>query len=386
MNDAGTLFGLYVHWPFCLSKCPYCDFNSHVHASIDHDAWREALVQEIRHYAAQTPDRRLTSIFFGGGTPSLMHPDTVAAVINTAQSSWKFSNDIEITLEANPTSVEADKFKAFRQAGINRVSLGIQSLREDDLKFLGRTHSVDEARRAIEIAASTFDRFSFDLIYARPKQTVDAWREELTEALQMAGGHLSLYQLTIEPGTAFHTWHARGDFQIPEDQISGEMYEVTQDIMNAAGLPSYEISNHARPGEESRHNMTYWRYGDYAGVGPGAHGRLSIGDQKLATVAHRAPDIWLNRVKENGHGAHPVENVTRDQRFSEALMMGLRLAEGVQWSRLEEESGKPRDTFFPPAKIKSLCDEGYLAINTDRITATAAGRQRLNGVLKYLLT
>ena len=205
MSDPETLFGLYVHWPFCLSKCPYCDFNSHVHATIDHNAWREALVQEIRHYAAQTPDRRLTSIFLGGGTPSLMHPDTVAAIIDTAQSAWKFSNDIEITLEANPTSVEADKFRAFRQAGVNRVSLGIQSLREDDLKFLGRTHSVDEARKAIDIASSTFDRFSFDLIYARPQQTIQSWREELNEALQMAGGHLSLYQLTIEPGTAFHT-------------------------------------------------------------------------------------------------------------------------------------------------------------------------------------
>ncbi|MDB5490561.1 MAG: radical superfamily protein [Micavibrio sp.] len=384
-GEAGTLFGLYVHWPFCLSKCPYCDFNSHVHATIDHTAWREALVREIKHYAAQTPGRRLTSIFFGGGTPSLMHPDTVAAIIDTAQSAWTFSNDIEITLEANPTSVEADKFRAFRQAGINRVSLGIQSLREKDLKFLGRTHSVDEARNAIEIASSTFDRFSFDLIYARPQQTVQEWREELNEALQMANGHLSLYQLTIEPGTAFHTWHARGDFQIPEDQAAGEMYEVTQDILAAAGLPSYEISNHARPGEESRHNMTYWRYGDYAGVGPGAHGRLTLDGQKIATVAHRAPEIWLNKVREQGHGAHPVESVTHEQRFAEALMMGLRLAEGVPFDRLEEQSGGTRETFFPPAKIKSLTDEGYLTVTADRITATAAGRQRLNAVLKYLL-
>lgn len=385
MNNPSTLFGLYVHWPFCLSKCPYCDFNSHVQERVDQDAWRTALVREINHYAALMPGRKLTSIFFGGGTPSLMPPETVAAVIDEAQKLWAFSNDIEITLEANPTSVEAGKFRAFRQAGVNRVSLGIQSLRENDLVFLGRKHNVGEARQAIDIAAATFDRFSFDLIYARPQQTVAAWQEELNEALTLSGGHISLYQLTIEPGTAFHTQHARGDFMIPNDVVAGELYEVTQDILGAAGMPAYEISNHAKMGEESRHNLTYWRYGDYAGVGPGAHGRITIEGKKIATRAHRAPEIWLKNVAEQGHGAHPFEEVTPDQRMTEALMMGLRLSEGVPLARLEFESGKTSDTFFDPKKIKSLCDEGYLSMANDHITATAAGRQRLNALLSYLV-
>ncbi len=385
MTDPSTLFGLYVHWPFCLSKCPYCDFNSHVQDRVDQDAWRNALLAEIRYYAALMPGRKLTSVFFGGGTPSLMPPDTVAAVIDEAQKLWAFSNDIEITLEANPTSVEAGKFRAFRQAGVNRVSLGIQSLRESDLVFLGRKHNVGEARQAIDIAAATFDRFSFDLIYARPEQTVAAWREELNEALTLSGGHISLYQLTIEPGTAFHTQHARGDFMIPNDMVAGDLYEVTQDILGAAGMPAYEISNHAKPGEESRHNLTYWRYGDYAGVGPGAHGRITLDGQKIATRAHRAPEIWLKNVAAQGHGAHPFEEITPDQRLTEALMMGLRLTEGVPLARLEHESGRTADTFFDPKKIKSLCDEGYLSMANDRITATASGRQRLNALLSYLV-
>lgn len=385
MTDPSTLFGLYVHWPFCLSKCPYCDFNSHVQDRVDQDAWRNALLAEIRHYAALMPGRKLTSVFFGGGTPSLMPPETVAAVIDEAQKLWTFSNDIEITLEANPTSVEAGKFRAFRQAGVNRVSLGIQSLRENDLVFLGRKHNVGEARQAIDIAAATFDRFSFDLIYARPEQTVAAWREELNEALTLSGGHISLYQLTIEPGTAFHTQHARGDFMIPNDMVAGDLYEVTQDILGAAGMPAYEISNHAKPGEESRHNLTYWRYGDYAGVGPGAHGRITLDGKKIATRAHRAPEIWLKNVAAQGHGAHPFEDITPDQRLTEALMMGLRLTEGVPLARLERESGKTADTFFDPKKIKSLCDEGYLSMANDHITATASGRQRLNALLSYLV-
>ena len=378
-------FGLYIHWPFCLSKCPYCDFNSHVHDRVDHDAWREALVREINHYAAMTPGRVLSSIFFGGGTPSLMHPETVAAAIDEAQKRWNFSNDIEITLEANPTSVEADKFTAFRRAGVNRVSLGIQSLREKDLEFLGRKHNVGEARRAIEIAGNTFDRFSFDLIYARPHQTVAAWKEELEEALTLSGGHISLYQLTIEPGTAFFAQHARGDFMIPNDMAAGDLYEATQDILGAAGMPAYEISNHAKPGEESRHNMTYWRYGDYVGVGPGAHGRITLDGHKKATRAHRAPEIWLNDVTVKGHGAHPFEDVTPDQRMTEALMMGLRLSEGVPLSRLEHESGRTRDTFFDEKKIKALSDEGYLTLTDTHIAATASGRQRLNALLSYLV-
>lgn len=384
-SDPATQFGLYVHWPFCLSKCPYCDFNSHINDSVDHAAWRKALTDEIRYYAAQTPGRKLTSIFFGGGTPSLMQPETVAAVIDAAQGAWQFSNNIEITLEANPTSVEIGKFRAFRQAGVNRVSLGIQSLRENDLVFLGRKHSVEEAQNAIDIAAKTFDRFSYDLIYARPHQTVAAWQDELKEALALSDAHLSLYQLTIEPGTAFFAQHARGDFMIPNDMAAGDLYEATQDTLNAAGMPAYEISNHAKPGEESRHNLTYWRYGDYAGVGPGAHGRLTLGNEKIATRAHRAPDIWLKNVAAQGHGAHPVETVTAEQRFTECLMMGLRLAEGVPLARLEQESGRTRDGFFDLKKIQALWDEGYLVHDSDHIAATAAGRQRLNALLSFLL-
>ncbi len=378
-------FGLYVHWPFCKSKCPYCDFNSHVHDAVDHQAWRDALVQELRYFAELTPGRTLDSIFFGGGTPSLMLPETVAAVIDVAQRAWIFSNDIEITLEANPTSVEAGKFAAFRQAGINRVSLGIQSFRDDDLTFLGRQHSAAEGRRAIDIAAATFDRFSYDLIYARPQQSPDAWAAELEEALAVADAHISLYQLTIEPGTAFFTRHARGEFDIPNEIRAGEMYEITQDILGAAGMPAYEISNHARPGQESRHNLVYWRYGDYVGIGPGAHGRLGIDGKKQATRTHRAPDIWLKQVQERGSGAQGTEIVTPDQRLVECVMMGLRLAEELPWSRLERESGKSRDAIFKCEKLRSLGDEGYLVTGEGGLTTTPAGRQRLDALLAYLL-
>lgn len=378
---ADSLFGLYVHWPFCLSKCPYCDFNSHVNDSVDHAAWSDALVREIEYYSAITPGRRLTSIFFGGGTPSLMKPETVEAVINTAQRRWSFSNDIEITLEANPTSVEADKFAAFRTAGVNRVSLGVQSLRAADLKFLGRAHSADDARRAIDIARDKFDRFSFDLIYARPGQSVADWQAELTEALAMAGDHMSLYQLTIEPGTRFFTQHARGDFSIPDDVVAGDLYEITQDIMNAAGMPAYEISNHARPGQESRHNLTYWRYGDYAGVGPGAHGRLTLPGGRVATRAHRAPDIWLDHVRLQGHGAHPHETISAPEQGMECLMMGLRLGEGVPLERLQALT----TDLLEPKRIQAMIDEGYLVMDAHTIAATAAGQQRLNSLLGYLL-
>lgn len=379
-------FGLYVHWPFCKSKCPYCDFNSHVHDSIDHGAWQKALVAELHYYAAMTPGRRLESIFFGGGTPSLMLPETVAAVIDAAQKAWVFANDIEITLEANPTSVEAGKFAAFRQAGVNRVSLGIQSLRADDLKFLGRQHSVAEATRAIEIAAATFERTSFDLIYARPQQTAESWRAELREALALAGEHLSLYQLTIEPGTAFFTQHARGDFEIPNDAVAGDLYEVTQDVLAEASLPAYEISNHARAGAESRHNLVYWRYGDYAGIGPGAHGRLTLGDKKIATRAHRAPAQWLADVQAQGHGAHAPEGITNPQRLIEATMMGLRLAEEIPWMRLEHESGLEREALFDTKKIRPLVDEGYINTTATGLSTTREGRQRLNAVLGYLFS
>lgn len=386
-DNAPDLFGVYIHWPFCASKCPYCDFNSHVREAVDHAAWREALVQEIKTVAAQVPDRIATSIFFGGGTPSLMEASTIEAVIDAVRQCWGLMPEAEITLEANPTSVEAAKFKAFRSAGINRVSLGVQSLRTEDLKFLGRTHFVSDAMQAIEIAGNTFDRYSFDLIYARPDQSLKDWAQELESALEFAGDHLSLYQLTIEQGTAFHTWHARGDFQMPEDDTGGDFYELTQAILDDAGLPAYEISNHARPGEESRHNLTYWRYGDYAGIGPGAHGRLSLPDGgKVATRTHRAPEIWLERVRADGHGMHPHEALGREQRFTEALMMGLRMREGVSLSRLSAEAASDWQKIIDTKRIDILCDEGLLTLEEDRLRPTLAGMQRLNGLLAYLLT
>lgn len=379
------LFGVYVHWPFCASKCPYCDFNSHVRESVDHAAWREAYLREIDHYADLTPGRTVTSIFFGGGTPSLMAPETAQAVIDQVQKRWHLSNDCEITLEANPTSVEADKFRAFRQAGVNRVSVGVQALNDEDLQFLGRKHNVSEALKALEIAKENFERFSFDLIYARPNQSVKEWGDELEKALQLAGGHLSLYQLTIEQGTPFFTQRERGDFRIPEDDKAGALFEATQDVLSRAGMPAYEISNHAAPGQESMHNLTYWRYDDYAGIGPGAHGRLTLSGKKQATRGHRAPEIWLQRVAEHGHGGHGFEEIGAEQRFTEALMMGLRLREGVALSRLSEEAGRPWAECLDAKKLDVLIAEGLIALTPETLAATAAGRQRLNGVLGYLL-
>lgn len=380
------MFALYIHWPFCASKCPYCDFNSHVAEAIDHHAWCAAYIREMQYYAALTQGRTVTSVFFGGGTPSLMQPETVRAVIEEAGTLWGFADDCEITLEANPTSVEIDKFKAFHAAGINRVSIGIQSLDDAQLAFLGRRHSAKEGLLALEAAASVFERYSFDLIYARPEQSADAWRAELTQALSCAGDHLSLYQLTIEPGTAFHTYHQRGDFSVPAQDDAGALYELTQSVMNDHGLPAYEISNHARPGQESRHNLTYWRYGDYAGIGPGAHGRLTLAGEKKATRAHRAPDIWLERVNQNGHGAHPFETIDAHQRFEEALMMGLRLRTGVLLAGLSCELGRPWHEVIPPGRIESMRDEGMVQLTDTHLIATPEGMQRLNGLLSYLLS
>ncbi len=378
-------FGIYVHWPFCASKCPYCDFNSHVADSIDHSAWREAYKKEIEHYAQLTKGRTVTSVFFGGGTPSLMEPATAALIIDEIQRHWRISNDCEITLEANPTSVEIDKFRDFRAGGINRVSIGVQSLNNDDLKFLGRAHDAGEARRAISDAAAIFDRYSFDLIYARPGQTVQAWEKELKEAIMMAGDHLSVYQLTIEKGTPFYIQHERGDFKIPEEEIAGDLYEATQAILGEAGMPAYEVSNHARAGQESGHNLTYWRYTDYVGIGPGAHGRLTINDHKQATRGHRAPDIWLERVAAQGHGGHDFESLTRRDRFVECLMMGMRLEEGIPVERLEEEGGQKIDQLLSLDKIKALRGEGLLTFDGVIIKPTRDGLQRLNGMLSYLL-
>lgn len=383
--SAAPGFAIYIHWPFCKSKCPYCDFNSHVRERIDQQRWRAALVRELDHYADLTRGRTVTSVFFGGGTPSLMEPATAGAVLDRIAERWSVAPGLEVSLEANPTSVEADKFRAFRSAGINRVSLGIQALDDTALRFLGRQHSAGEATGAIGLAARIFDRFSFDLIYARPGQGVAAWESELRQALDHAVGHLSVYQLTIEEGTAFFPLHARGELVLPDEELAGDLYEATQTILGEAGLPAYEISNHARPGEESRHNLTYWRYGDYVGVGPGAHGRLTLDGGKVATRAHRAPEIWMERVERDGHGAATPDPIDRTARGTELLMMGLRLTEGVPLARLAEETGRDALSVLDPAALKRLVDGGFLEIDAERLRATHEGRQRLNAVLGTLL-
>jgi len=384
MTSSNPGFALYIHWPFCLSKCPYCDFNSHVREGVDHAAWRKALLTELAHYAALTPGRTLTSIFFGGGTPSLMEPATVSALIEAVAQYWKADDNLEITLEANPTSVEAGRFAAYRSAGVNRVSLGVQALEDAPLKFLGRGHSAAEALAAVELAARHFPRFSFDLIYARPGQSVTAWEVELRRALDYAGEHLSLYQLTIEQGTAFHTLHQRGDLAVPPEEDAADLYEATQSLLTKAGLPAYEISNHAKPGAESRHNLTYWRYGDYIGIGPGAHGRLNLPEGRMATRTHRAPEAWLERVTAQGHGAEPFTPITQEEALSELLMMGLRLAEGMPVERIEAIGGAPFPALLNPQSLERLIKGGFLTLTPTRLTATMAGRQRLNAVLGAL--
>jgi oxygen-independent coproporphyrinogen-3 oxidase len=383
-------FGLYLHWPFCKSKCPYCDFNSHVRAAIDERRWRDALSRELDHYAAEIeaaggPPRRLDSIFFGGGTPSLMHPDTVASLIERARRHWSFAPGIEITLEANPTSVEIARFRALAEAGVNRVSIGIQALDDESLKFLGRQHSAAEALDAFEAARTNFPRFTFDLIYARPGQTPAQWREELEAALARAGGHLSLYQLTIEPGTAFEGAVARGEFKLPDEATQAALYEITQELTEAAGLPAYEISNHARPGDESRHNLVYWRYGDYVGVGPGAHGRLTLGGRKWAMRQHRAPEPWLAAVEREGHATRQRDEVRPKARLEEMVLMGLRLREGIARQRFLEETGSEPEALFESATLERLIAGGFLALDAAGLRATPEGRQRLNALLPALL-
>lgn len=321
---------VYIHWPFCRKKCPYCDFNSHVSDAVDHDSWLAAYETELATYAEMAGDRQVTSIFFGGGTPSLMSPKTTEGVIRAVARHWDVAENCEITLEANPTSIETDKFRDFRAAGVNRVSVGIQSLRDESLQFLGREHSATEALKALDIANQVFDRTSFDLIYARPNQTPEEWQDELREAIGYAKGHMSLYQLTIEDGTQFKTLRDSGRLTELDGDIAADLYTLTQEMTEAAGMPAYEISNHAAQGQESRHNLTYWRYGDYIGIGPGAHGRLTLADgTKIATRAHKAPDIWMQRVRDNGHGAHPFTNLDKITQDEERLMMGMRLREGI---------------------------------------------------------
>lgn len=373
-------FALYVHWPFCAAKCPYCDFNSHVSAGIDQTRWLAAYRVEIARLGRLVPGRVLNSIFFGGGTPSLMAPETVAGVIEAARAAWPFANDIEITLEANPTSIETGRFRAYAEGGVNRISMGMQALNDDDLRRLGRMHSVAEGRAAFDIARDCFARVSFDLIYARQDQDRAHWRRELTEALAMAVDHLSAYQLTIEPGTAFAARHAKGGLKgLPDDDMSADMYLDTQEICAAAGMPAYEISNHARPGAESRHNLVYWRQGDWAAVGPGAHGRLTLPQARLATEAHRAPGAWLAAVESQGDGDSAAERLSIDDRALEYLLMSMRLAEGMQVSRYLGHGAR-----LPQDRLADLVGLGLVVHQDDRLIATETGRPVLNGILREL--
>jgi oxygen-independent coproporphyrinogen-3 oxidase len=379
-GDAG--FGVYVHWPFCASKCPYCDFNSHVRAGgIDEVRFRAAFLKELEHWASVAPGRRVGSIFFGGGTPSLMSPVTTGAILEAVAGLWTVEPEAEITLEANPSSVEAGRFRGYRTAGVNRVSLGVQSLDDNVLRTLGRLHTAAEARAAIEVARGTFDRFSFDLIYARPGQTLEAWRGELAAALALAGGHLSLYQLTIEEGTPFAELRARGKLRVPDPERARAFYRLTQELTEAAGLPAYEISNHAAPGEECRHNLLYWRYGEYAGVGPGAHGRVVAGRVRQATEAERNPERWAVEVEARGHGLAEMAPLGRAEEADEALLMGLRLTEGIDLGRLAALTG-----FVPgEAAITELAALGFVERRAGRrVCATPAGRVVLDQIVLQL--
>ena len=375
-------FGVYVHWPFCLAKCPYCDFNSHVSRSVDQQSWCDALLRETKYMHELTGARRADTVFFGGGTPSLMPAATVAAIIDRIDGLWGLDDDAEITLEANPTSVEAGRFRDYAAAGVNRISMGVQALNDRDLRALGRMHSVGEARAAFDIARNSFNRVSFDLIYARVGQTVHSWEAELTEALDMAIDHLSLYQLTIEAGTRFAELHAAGKLEPPEDAVSAEMYRITQDLCEAAGMPAYEVSNHARSGAESRHNLVYWRYGDYAGIGPGAHGRVTAPDgNRIATETTRDPSRWISGVGTDGNAISDRSAISENDQAVEHLMMGLRLVEGIDPTRHERLAGAP----IPENRVDTLIGSGHLERTGDRLRATPAGRIVLNAVLAELL-
>ena len=368
---------VYVHWPFCVTKCPYCDFNSHVRAQVDEAGWREALIADLRHEASLTPGARVASIFFGGGTPSLMDPATTAAVIDAVAALWPTAGDIEITLEANPTSVEAARFAGFAVAGVNRVSLGLQSLDDAALKLLGRPHDVAQGLAALDVALTNFGRVSFDLIYARPGQTVAAWEAELARALAFGTEHLSLYQLTIEPKTRFASLHASGKLVLPDEDLSADLFDLTRAMTAAAGLPAYEVSNHARPGAESRHNLVYWTYGDYAGVGPGAHGRR----RGSATVRHMKPEAWLAAVAERGSGIEIETPLDPTARAEEALLMGLRISEGIDVVRFAARTGVPLSAVIDARGLAELVRLGLVEASPARLRLTPAGQPLLNAVL-----
>lgn len=375
---------LYFHWPFCLAKCPYCDFNSHVRDVLPQAEMLTALKTELTWEAARLGRRSVGSIFFGGGTPSLMAPESVAALIEQVGQLFELSPGAEITLEANPTSVEAGRFAAYRAAGVNRVSIGVQSFEETSLRFLGREHNAAQAIAAIELGAKLFPRLSFDLIYARPGQTPDGWRAELRQALDLAADHLSLYQLTIEDGTKFARLYARGEFTMPDDDAAEALYDITAEESARYGLHRYEVSNYAKPGGESRHNLTYWRYGDYAGIGPGAHGRLLIAGAMLATTRHRAPERWMEAVSREGHGTTLEETVPERDRAREALIMGLRLRDGIDASVFYARTGMPLLEALEHDVLAAYQAEGYLSYADDRLTATAHGLKRLDALLPAL--
>lgn len=380
ISDPG--FGVYLHWPFCAAKCPYCDFNSHVrHQPPDQARFAQAFRRELEHFRARTGPREVTSIFVGGGTPSLMEPETVGALLDAVAGLWTVPDGIEVTLEANPSSVEAGRFRGYRAAGVNRVSLGVQALNDPDLRFLGRLHDVAEAKRAIGLARDIFPRLSFDLIYARPGQSLEAWQRELGEAIDLAADHLSLYQLTIEEGTRFHALHAAGKFVMPDPDLSADLYALTQSVTAARGLPAYEISNHARPGAESRHNLVYWRYGEYVGAGPGAHGRFVENGRRVVTFTEKMPETWANLVEANGHGVVGGEVLDRGEEADEFLMMGLRLAEGIDLARYEDMADQPLSS----KRIAVLQDEGLVeSVGNSRLRATPTGMIVLDALVADL--
>ena len=382
MAEADGGFGIYVHWPFCEAKCPYCDFNSHVrHAGIDQPRFAAAFERELAYFAARTRGRRVESIFLGGGTPSLMLPATVGRVLDAIAGLWEISPTVEVSMEANPSSVEAERFRGYRAAGVNRLSLGVQSLRDADLRRLGRLHDADQARAAIGIARSTFERISFDLIYARPDQDAAAWRAELEEAIGLAADHLSLYQLTIEQGTPYFELHRAGKLVVPDPDTAADLYDLTQEICNRHGMPAYEVSNHAVPGAECRHNLVYWRYGDYVGVGPGAHGRLTGGNGKFATATERHPETWLAAVEARGEGLVEDVSLTREEQGDEFLLMGLRLVEGVDLARFEAISDRRID----PRRVADLVEHGMVErLGGTRMRVTPAGLLVLDAVVADL--
>jgi putative oxygen-independent coproporphyrinogen III oxidase len=374
-------FGIYIHWPFCKAKCPYCDFNSHVrHDAVDHMSFAQAISTELAWLKQKSAGKKVTSIFFGGGTPSLMPPIAVDHVLHSISELWSIAPNAEITLEANPTSVEAENFRGYRAAGINRVSVGVQSLDENDLKALGRQHTPEEALKAFRLAAKIFPRVSFDLIYARPRQDYKMWRKELAQALSEQEGHMSLYQLTIEPETRYFDLHAAGSLVIPDDDTAAALYDITQELTDRHGLGAYEISNHAAAGHESLHNLTYWRYGEYAGAGPGAHSRLSAGENRLALNTEKHPETWRQKVNAEGHGFVEQQELTPAEQAPEMLLMGLRITEGIDMKRYEKLSGVPLDRY----KIANLEGLGFVKQVQGRLIATPRGRPILNAIIREL--